>query len=66
MLENERTASELSRYLQLNGANQEERSLWGHAKGIQKEWRVLMSALDSTETAEAEEIKSKLRTIRST
>jgi len=65
-LEGERTASELSRRLQLSGTIQEERSLWGHAKGIQKEWRILMSALENTHTPEAEEIKKKLHTIRST
>jgi hypothetical protein len=65
-LEGERTASELSRHLQLTGAIQEERSLWEHAKGIQKEWQILMSALENTLTPEAEEIKKKLHTIRST
>jgi hypothetical protein len=66
MLEGERTASELSRHMQLDGAIQEERSLWEHAKGIQKEWQILMSALENTHTPEAEEIKKKLHSIRST
>lgn len=66
MLEGKRTTSELSRQIQLNGANQEERSLWGHAKRIQKEWQILISALEKINTVEAEEIKKKLRTIRST
>jgi hypothetical protein len=66
MLEGKRAASKLSRQMQLDGANQEERSLWEHAKGIQKEWRILMSALENTNTTEAEEIKKKLRNIRST
>ena len=66
MLEGKRTTSELSRHMQLDGAIQEERSLWEHAKGIQKEWQILMSALEITHTPEAEEIKKKLHTIRST
>ena len=65
MLEGKRTASELSRQMQLDGADQEERSLWEHAKGIQKEWGILMAALENANTPEVEEIRNKLRIIRS-
>ena len=65
MLEGKRTASELSRQMQLDGADQEERSLWEHAKGIQKEWKILMSALENANTPDVEEIRNKLRIIRS-
>jgi hypothetical protein len=65
ILEGERTASKLSRQMQLDGADQEERALWEHAKGVQKEWQILMSALKNADSAETEEIKTKLSKIRS-
>lgn len=65
MLEGKRTTSKLAQQMQVDGAEQEERSLWEHAKGIQKEWRILTSALETSDSANVEEIKAKLRKIRS-